>query len=112
MSYSVLRDTRPDGHNFSFVWRIIPDVTFDGSTSANPSVTFTVRPRRNPGAPYGADDNPTVTRTQTVPVEQYTQYAYVRMRGRQMALRVGSSTLGTQWQLGAPRIDTRPSGRK
>lgn len=101
-----------DGHQFSFVWRIIPDVTFSGSTATNPSVTFTVRPRRNPGAPYGTDDTPVVARTQTVPVEQYTQYAYVRMRARQMALRVGSDTLGTQWQLGAPRIDTRPSGRK
>lgn len=101
-----------DGHNFGFVWRIIPDVTFAGSTATNPAVTFTVRPRLNPGAPYGTDDNPTVTRTQTVPVEQYTQYAYVRMRGRQMALRVGSDGLGTTWQLGAPRIDVRPSGRK
>lgn len=101
-----------DGHNFGFVWRIIPDVTFDGSTAVNPSVTFTVRPRVNPGANYGTDDTPAVTRTQTVPVEQYTQYAYVRMRGRQMALRVGSTALGTMWQLGAPRIDVRPSGRK
>lgn len=101
-----------DGHNFGFVWRIIPDVTFAGSTATNPAVTFTVRPRLNPGAPYGTDDTPTVTRTQTVPVEQYTQYAYVRMRGRQMALRVGSDGLGTTWQLGAPRIDVRPSGRK
>lgn len=101
-----------DGHNFGFVWRVIPDVTFSGSTAANPSVTFTVRPRRNPGADYGTDDNPVVTRTQSVPVEQYTQYAYVRMRGRQMALKVGSDTLGTMWQLGAPRLDVRPSGRK
>lgn len=101
-----------DGHQFGFVWRVIPDVTFAGSTTTNPSVTFTVRPRRNPGADYGTDDNPVVTRTQTVPVEQYTQYAYVRMRGRQMALKVSSNTLGTQWQLGAPRIDIRPSGRK
>lgn len=101
-----------DGHNFGFVWRIIPDVTFDGSTATNPSVNFTVRPRRNPGANYGTDDNPPVTRVATVPVEQYTQYAYVRMRGRQMALRVGSDTLGTKWQLGAPRIDVRPDGRR
>lgn len=101
-----------DGHNFGFVWRVIPDITFDGSTAANPSVNFTIRPRRNPGAKYGTDDTPAVTRTSTVPVEQYTQYAYVRMRGRQMALRVSSSTLGTTWQLGTPRIDVRQDGRK
>lgn len=101
-----------DGHKFGFVWRIIPDVSFDGSTATNPAVTFTVRPRRNPGAAYGTDDDPAVTRISTVPVEQYTQYAYVRMRGRQMALRVGSTALGVQWQLGAPRLDVREDGKK
>ena len=107
-----------DGHNFGFVWRLIPDVTFDGSNSAAPSVNFTTLPRQNPGSNYGNTDNPAVTSVnnytgqQTYLIQQFTQYAYVRCRGRQMAFKVGSSTLGTQWQLGVPRIDIRPDGRK
>ena len=107
-----------DGHNFGFVWRIIPDISFNGSTSASPAVNFTVLPRQNPGSAYGTDDNPAVVSTQnyqnqrTYEVQQFTQYAYVRMRGRQMAFKVASSLLDTQWQLGNPRIDIRPDGRR
>jgi hypothetical protein len=107
-----------DGHNFGFVWRLIPDVTFDGSTSAAPAVNFTVRPRQNPGANYGDSDNPAVTSAQsyattpTYNVQQFTQQIFVRIRGRQMAFKLQSNTLGTQWQLGAPRIDVRPDGRR
>jgi hypothetical protein len=107
-----------DGHNFGFVWRLIPDITFDGSTSAAPSTNFTVRPRQNPGANYGSSDNPFVNSAQsyasttTYNVQQFTQQVYVRIRGRQMAFRISSTDLGTQWQLGAPRIDVRPDGRR
>jgi hypothetical protein len=107
-----------DGHNFGFVWRLIPDVTFDGSTSSAPAVNFTVRPRQNPGAAYGDSDNPAVTSAQsyatttTYNVQKFTQQVYVRIRGRQMAFRLESNTLGTQWQLGAPRIDVRADGRR
>jgi len=107
-----------DGHNFGFVWRLIPDITFDGSTSAAPSTNFTVRPRQNPGANYGSSDNPYVNSalsfasTTTYNVQQFTQQVYVRIRGRQMAFKISSSDLGTQWQLGSPRIDVRPDGRR
>ena len=107
-----------DGHNFGFVWRIIPDVTFDGSNSAAPSVNFTVRPRAFPGSNYGTSVNPTVASTQSyVPTQVYnvqlfTDQVYTRIRGRQMAFKISSSTLGTQWQLGVPRIDARPDGRR
>jgi hypothetical protein len=107
-----------DGHNFGLVSRIIPDVTFDGSDSVSPTVTFTVRPRQNPGANYGTSNSPSVDSAQsyanqrTYNVQQFTQYVYVRVRGRQMAFRVGSSDLGTAWQLGAPRLDVRPDGRR
>ena len=107
-----------DGHNFGFVWRLIPDVTFDGSTSAAPAVNFTVRPRQNPGANYGDSDNPAVISAQSYAsttaynVQQFTQQIFVRIRGRQMAFRLESNTLGTQWQLGAPRIDVRADGRR
>jgi len=107
-----------DGHNFGLVSRIIPDVTFDGSDVAAPTVTFGVRPRQNPGANYGSSDNPSVVSVDNYisqryyDVQQFTQYVYVRVRGRQMAFRIGSNTLGVAWQLGAPRLDVRPDGRR
>jgi hypothetical protein len=107
-----------DGHNFGFVWRLIPDLTFDGSTSTAPAANFTVRPRAFPGTNYGTSNDPSVisansyvTQT-TYNVQQFTQQVYVRIRGRQMAFKISSSDLGTQWQLGAPRIDVRPDGRR
>lgn len=107
-----------DGHNFGFVWRLIPDLSFDGSSVNLPSALFTVLPRANPGANYGASNNPSVISTQnyqnqkTYAIQQFTQQVYVRIRGRQMAFQVSSSTIGVQWQLGIPRIDIRPDGRR
>jgi len=107
-----------DGHNFGFVSRIIPDVTFDGSTVNAPTLDFTVRPRQFPGSNYGQSNNPSVVSAQsyagqrTYNVQQFTEQVFVRVRGRQMAFRVGSTALGTAWQLGVPRIDARPDGRR
>ena len=101
-----------DGHNFGFVWRMIPDVNFNGSTATSPVVTFTLKPRVAPGANYGTSATPTVTRTSTVPVDQYTEQVFVRLRARQMSIKVGSTALGVAWQLGAPRLDVRMDGRK
>ena len=111
-----------DGHNYGYVWRMIPDITFDGSdtrgeTSDKPYVQFTVRPKQNPGSGYGAALSPTVTSAQsyagqtTYNVQQFTEIVYSRVRGRQMAFKVESNSVGTQWQLGVPRIDVRPDGR-
>ena len=107
-----------DGHNFGFIWRIIPDITFRGSSAASPQVTMTIKPLQNSGSGYnnpeseGGVNYGTVTRTATVPVEQFTQYVYVRVRGRQMSFKVEGNQLGLQWQLGAPRIDIKPDGRR
>jgi len=107
-----------DGHNFGFVWRILPDVNFNGSTINQPSVTMTVKPRENSGTPYGSADNPQVQSAQnytTAPeytVQQFTGQVYTRLRGRQMAFRIESTGLGVAWQLGSPRIDIRPDGRR
>jgi hypothetical protein len=101
-----------DGHNFGFVWRILPDITFTSSTATNPSVTMVVKPRTNSGSAYGAPNAPDVTRTQAFPVEQFTGQVYTRIRGRQMAFRMESGDLGVTWQLGSPRIDIRPDGRR
>jgi len=114
-----------DGNNFGFVWRLIPDLTFDGSSVNQPTAYFTALPRTFPGAAYGPSNNPAVQSAQnyqnqiTYNVQQFTQQVYVRIRGRQMAFKVSSGTtgsatdgLGVQWQLGAPRIDIRPDGRR
>jgi hypothetical protein len=107
-----------DGHNFGFVWRLIPDVTFDGSTVTAPTLDFTVRPRQFPGSNYGNSNNPEVISSisyagqRTYNVQQFTEQVYVRIRGRQMAFKVSSDTLGTAWQLGVPRIEVRPDGRR
>lgn len=112
-----------DGHNYGFVWRMIPDITFDGSNMSGlstdkPEVTFQARPRQNPGSDYGTANNPLVQSTQSYQtttnytVQQFTEIVYTRIRGRQMAFKVQSNTLGTQWQLGTPRIDVRQDGRR
>jgi len=110
-----------DGHNYGFVWRMIPDITFDGSNTAppeNPRVNFTMRPKQNPGAPYNVAPSPLVRSAQnygtvqTYNVQQFTQIVYTRVRGRQLAFRIESDTLGTQWQLGTPRLDVRKDGRR
>ena len=107
-----------DGHNFGFVWRILPDVNFNGSNVNQPSVTMTVKPRVNSGTPYGAADSPSVTSadnygaSQVYNIQQFTGQVYTRIRGRQLAFRIESDGLGVSWQLGMPRIDIRPDGRR
>jgi hypothetical protein len=107
-----------DGHNFGFVWRILPDVNFNGSNVNQPSVTMTVKPRVNSGTPYGVADSPTVTSadnygtSQVYNIQQFTGQVYTRIRGRQLAFRIESDGLGVSWQLGMPRIDIRPDGRR
>lgn len=107
-----------DGHNYGFAWRMIPDITFDGSYVNNPQVTFTLRPRQNPGSNYSTADTPTVTSAQNYTgqrnytVQQFTEIVYTRIRGRQMAFKVSSDELGVNWQLGVPSIDVRPDGRR
>ena len=101
-----------DGQSFGYVWRMLPDLNFTGSTGTSPSVTLTVRPRQNSGSNYTNADSPTVTRTSTVPIQQYTGQVYTRVRGRQMAFRVDSTNLGVAWQMGMMRLDVRPDGRR
>jgi hypothetical protein len=107
-----------DGHNFGFVWRILPDINFNGSNVNGPSVTMTVKPRQNAGAPYGTANNPRVLSSNNYAVsgvyniQEFTGQVYTRLRGRQLAFRIESNNLGTQWQLGSPRIDIRNDGRR
>lgn len=106
------------GDRFSFVWRVLPDVTFTGSTSDAPSATMTLLPLASSGSGYnnptseGGVNNAAVARSATLPIEQYTGQINTRVRGRQMAFKIQSTDLGVQWQLGVPRIDIRPDGRR
>ena len=107
-----------DGNNFGFIWRIVPDVTFRGSTAANPQITMTLLPLQNSGSGYnnplsvGGSASAPVTRTAVLPVEQFTGIIYTRVRGRQISLKVESTELGVAWQLGSPRVDIRADGRR
>ena len=107
-----------DGHKFSFVWRVMPDITFDGSTTESPSATMTLYPLQNSGSGYnspaseGGDSSGAITRSATVPVEAYTNQINTRVRGRQLAVKIESTAAGVQWQLGVPRIDMRADGRR
>ena len=108
-----------DGHNFGFVYRILPDLTFRGSTGSNtPQVTMTLIPLQNSGSGYntpqseGGNSYATIQRIATAPVEEFTGQVFVRVRGRQMVFKVQGAQIGTQWQLGAPRIDVKSDGRR
>jgi len=107
-----------DGDQFMLVNKMLPDMTFDGSTADSPAATMTLYPLENSGSGYyspasvGGNDNATVTRTATVPIEAFTGQVYIRVRGRQLAMKVESTALGVAWKLGTPRLDMRPDGRR
>ena len=108
-----------DGHQFSFIWRILPDLTFEGSTSGtSPEVTFTLLPLKNSGSGYttppsvGGTNSAVVDRIGEYTVDQFTGQINTRIRARQLAIKIESNKVGTTWQLGSPRIDIRPDGRK
>jgi len=107
-----------DGHKFAFIWRVLPDITFDGSTADAPQATLTLLPLASSGSGYntpaseGGSNNGTITRTTTVPVEAYTEQLNIRVRGRQLAMKIESDALGVQGQLGSLRLDMRPDGRR
>jgi len=102
-----------DGDKFSFIKRIIPDITFNGSTAlSSPSATFTIKARNFPGANFSDTETGTASRTSTSPVEAFTEKLDVRVRGRSFALRIASDALGSKWKLGSPRVDIREDGRR
>jgi len=108
-----------DGHNFGFIWRVLPDMTFrDSDGDLTPQATMTLIPMQNSGS--GANNprstagtsNATIQRIATAPIEEFTGQVYIRVRGRQLIFQMESNRLGTQWQLGAPRIDIKTDGRR
>jgi len=118
-AYIVSAEWDPDdGHNFSFMYRMLPDLTFQNSTNANPTATMTISPLKNSGSGYeipqsqGGSSSANVVRTATVPIEKFTGQVFIRVRGRQFAFRIESNQLNTTWQLGKVRCDIRQDGRR
>ena len=101
-----------DGHQYMLVNRILPDLSFTGSTASSPAATFTVKSRDFTGDNFTESSSGEAVRTATSPVEQYTDKIDLRARGRQMAIRIENTAAGVKWRLGAPRIDARPDGRR
>lgn len=101
-----------DGETFSFITRILPDITFDSSTATSPTVSFTVKMQNAMGGSIAQTSSKDVSQTATSPVEQFTDQIYLRLRGRSMRLRIESDELGVAWRLGTPTIDVRTDGRR
>jgi hypothetical protein len=104
-----------DGDGFVFIKRLVPDVTFDGSSSTAPTASFTLKARSFPGGAYDNSDANSITQStkaSTTTVEQFTNQVHVRLRGRSFALRVGSDETEVKWRLGSPRVDIRQDGRR
>ena len=106
-----------DGHNFGFVWRVIPDLTFSNSSNSpagvTPRVTMTLYGLYNSGSGQIDSASGIVAKSSTyVLTEEFTGQIFTRMRGRQMIFKIESNQVNTAWQLGAPRIDIRADGRR
>ena len=100
------------GDSFVFLTRLIPDITFAGSTASSPTVSMTLESRQFPGTDYTGTNSNAVTRSATTPIEQFTDQVYVRLRGRSFSLKINSTTTGVEWRLGTPRVDIRQDGRR
>jgi len=118
-SYIVSSEFDPDdGDKFSYINRVLPDVTFRKSTSSSPQVTMTMIPMQNSGSGYNSPQStggtniiPTA-QSATAPIEQFTGQVFVRVRGRQFIFKIEGNQLGLQWQLGTPRMDIRSDGKR
>lgn len=107
-----------DGHNFGFVWRILPDLTFENAsaeptTGDQPKVTMELYGLTNSGSGVTSDASQPVSKVNAYYItEEFTGQIYTRFRGRQMIFKIKSEQINTTWQLGAPRIDIRQDGRR
>lgn len=101
-----------DGDQFMFATRVIPDITFRNSTAAAPTGTLTLKARNFPGGSYFGNDSDPVVKTSSLPVEQFTNQLFTRIRGRSISMRFESSQTGIAWRLGDTRLDVRTDGRR
>ena len=100
------------GDQFGFVWRMIPDVDFRNSANPNATVNFVMKAQNYSGGNFTQTANNDTTLTATLPITQFTDQTFFRLRGRMLTLRVQSDELGVAWRTGIPRIDVRTDGRR
>ena len=118
------------GDRFILMSRIIPDVDFRNSNTASdtigstggglktPSVTVSVVGKKFPGAASytvnesGETVSDPVSAINSTTIDQFTQQAHMRLRGRSLNFKIESTEQNTAWELGTPRIDIRPDGRR
>ena len=111
-------DLGDGGYQFSFVKRLIPDMDFIGSSNTAPVATITLKARNYPGQGVAGlstmqNTGSTITGSEvSTQVYNYTQEVWIRIRGRQLVFRVESDQLGIKWQLGSPRLQIQPDGRR
>lgn len=101
-----------EGDHFMYVHRLLPDISFEGSTAPTPTVDFTFKPQNFPGSALMSDKAGTVTRSSTVTIEQFDEIKHIRFRARSASMRIGGALAGVKWKVGAPRLDMKPDGRK
>ena len=101
-----------DGEVFSYVRRLIPDVTFRNSTNSAPQVDFTVDAFNYNGGLQVSSDTANIVKSASVPIEQYTEKVDLRVRGRSIAIKISSDQVGTTWRTGLNRLDIRPDGKR
>jgi len=101
------------GDHFAFITKVLPDLTFENSTATTPTVTMTLEALVNSGSGVTqAYPNPVYSVNINGNPETFTGYVYTRIRGRQFIFKLESNQIGTTWQLGSPRFDARPDGRR
>jgi len=103
----------PTGDHFAFITKVLPDLTFENSTASSPTTTMTISSFINSGSGISQSvPNSVYSVNINGNPETFTGYVYTRIRGRQFVFKMESNQLGTTWQLGAPRFDARPDGRR
>jgi hypothetical protein len=100
------------GERFGYAWRMIPDLDFRNSSAASPKVTMTLKAQDFSGSNFSQNAPNSVVQTATVPIQQFTDQVYFRLRGRMMTYRIESSDVGVTWRVGIPRVDVRTDGKR
>jgi hypothetical protein len=91
------------GDKFLFMSRLLPDVLFRGN-SPTQTVGVTILARNTPGSLKQTAAQMTIAPT--------TVQKFVRVRARQLSVRVESDALGVGWRLGTLRADLQPDGHR
>jgi len=95
--------TIADGDRYTFIRRLIPDITFTGNNQTA-NANFTILKRNFPGQSFSTG--------YVSEVMSDTTEKFVRVRGRQFALRVSSDATNAGWRLGSQRLDMQADGGK